>query len=131
MTPKEQIKRAESLITDATWLGHSGEPVTGEQAARFLEAALAAVEKSGWNPRSSGHSLWRAMLQLADSSFDADTQTVAENCLRLIVRARTGALMVFLMQWEERQGRTLDDVRDVVTAAAKLARKHGPTGGGR
>lgn len=129
MTPKEQIKRAESLITDATWLGHSGEPVTGEQAARFLEAALAAVEKSGWN---RGNTLWRAMLQLADvDPFDADTQTVAENCLRLIVRAHTGALMVFLMPWEERQGRTFDEVRDVVTAAAQLARKRRPAGGAR
>lgn len=59
MTRQEQIDQAAKIVADsydpdATWRGLSGEGVSGEDAARHLEAALAMVQRHGWDTTRSG-----------------------------------------------------------------------------
>ncbi len=74
---------------------------------------------------------WRAMHQVAATSAgDDDTRVVAERCVDMILRARTGASTTSLSAWEQRAGRTLNDVRDLLETAAVFASEYGPTGPG-
>jgi hypothetical protein len=57
---------------------------------------------------------------------DADTSTVADRVMDALLRAHTGAAFAAHSAWASKRARTWDDVRDLMTAAARFARAHGP-----
>lgn len=61
-----------------------------------------------------------------DAVGDQDTRLVAGRVMDTLLRARTGALYVSHDAWAEKQGRTFDEVRDLLETAAAFARTHGP-----
>lgn len=175
MTRNEQIDAAAMTLAatyqpSRTWQGYSGETVTGDEVATFLDATRALLErKKQWTGgRTSGaddegtpfdditedtntrgmvrrflawlreeilddqriDSVWWAMATVVDSpAGDGDTRVVADRCLDLIIRARTGACSASVRAWEGRRGRTFADVVELLETAALFARLHGPTGG--
>jgi hypothetical protein len=142
------------------WNGPSGEPATGEQIARHVDAVLAILSERGWarvhgdpDPeppgvdesmsskglllgflrwvldmaRDSGPlTLAIAMLRVQDAVGDQDTYSAAGRVMDALLRARTGALYVSHTAWAGKQGRTFDEVRDLLETAAVFARTHGP-----
>ena len=59
---------------------------------------------------------------------DNDARTVADRLLDEMVRARTGHRSAFADAWISKNGRTFDEVRDLLSTAAAFAREHGPRG---
>ncbi|WP_405888835.1 hypothetical protein OG762_36775 [Streptomyces sp. NBC_01136] len=77
--------------------------------------------------RDSGPlTLMIAMMRAQDAAGDSDTSSVGGRVMDALLRARTGALYVSHTAWAEKQGRTFDEVRDVLETAAAFARTHGP-----
>lgn len=61
-----------------------------------------------------------------DAVGDQDTRLVAGRVMDTLLRARSGALYVSSDAWAGKQGRTFDEVRDLLETAAAFARTHGP-----
>lgn len=59
---------------------------------------------------------------------DNDARTVADRLLDEMVRAHTGHRSAFADSWISKNGRTFDEVRDLLSTAAAFARAHGPRG---
>ncbi|MFJ3497833.1 hypothetical protein ACIPPJ_30170 [Streptomyces sp. NPDC086091] len=100
------------------WHGSSGEPVTGEQAAGFLRAAAAVLEREGWEPGAFG--LWEAL------DGHLDLKTVAVKILELVICAHTGAGAAEPRLWDLVPGRTAAQVLHLLHAGAAYADRHGP-----
>lgn len=146
----------EQIRQQAGWVGYSGETITGSETADYLDALQAALEKRGWVPTAEDGpqmpdldesmpvkamivTLWRyARETLAPNRgpltlFDAraemygqDVDVVAFRVLDELVAAHTGVRTAQATAWVGRKGRTWDEVRDLLTAAADFAREHGP-----
>ncbi|MFF5256931.1 hypothetical protein ACFY4K_33495 [Streptomyces leeuwenhoekii] len=101
------------------WFGTSGEPVTGTQVARHLDAALGAMERDGWMPGEFG--LWQAL------DGPTDVKSVSISVLELVICAHTGASAAEPRLWDTVPGRTFDQVRALLQAGAAYARAHGPS----
>ncbi|MER7048931.1 hypothetical protein [Streptomyces jumonjinensis] len=101
------------------WFGSSGEPVTGPQAAGFLEAALGLLDREGWEPGSFG--LWEVL------AGPGDLAGVSVSVLELVICARTGAGAAAPRLWDTVPGRTVEQVRTLLLAGIAYARRHGPT----
>ncbi|GAB1340848.1 hypothetical protein ACE1SV_74380 [Streptomyces sp. E-15] len=101
------------------WHGSSGEPVTGLQAAAHLDAALAVLDRDGWEPGSFG--LWEVL------DGHADLRGVSVSVLELIICANTGAGAADPRLWDTVPGRTVDQVRALLLAGAVYSRRYGPT----
>nr|WSX25572.1 hypothetical protein OG690_38460 [Streptomyces tubercidicus] len=76
-------------------------------------------------PRTLGSAMYRA----DEEGSDMDASYAAMKCMEAAIRARydlepTASVCVFA--WANRQGRTFDEVRELLTEAADLARTHGP-----
>lgn len=100
------------------WFGTSGEPVTGTQVAKHLDAALGAMERDGWEPGTFG---------LREALAGAtDVTGVSVSVLELVICAHTGASAAEPRLWDTVPGRTLDQVRTLLLAGAAYARRYGP-----
>ncbi|MFD5891120.1 hypothetical protein ACFWHQ_34865 [Streptomyces sp. NPDC060334] len=126
-TTPEQI---EALLTRAAhleaawytglrmWHGSSGEPVTGLQAATHLDSALALLDREGWEPGAFG--LWEVL------AGPLDLTGVSASVLELVICAHTGASAAEPRLWDLVPGRTVDQVRALLSAGAAYARRYGP-----
>ncbi|MFF9787177.1 DUF6197 family protein [Streptomyces nigrescens] len=75
------------------------------------------------------HTLGGAMSQATTEGSNSDAQHSAGHCLTAILRSRYDLDLhniACFNSWAERQEQTYDDVRDLITEAAGLARTHGP-----
>lgn len=86
------------------------------------------------------HSLWKwgrtlvgdtgpltlaiAMIQARGKAGDQDTNAVADRLMNALVAARTGQPFAQHNAWAEKKSRTWDEIRDLLTAAASIARSH-------
>jgi hypothetical protein len=70
--------------------------------------------------------LMYASLEIGRTCSDTDTREVAGRVLDAVVRAYTGSPAAQANVWVEKKGRTWDEVRDLLDAAAEFAREHGP-----
>jgi hypothetical protein len=68
-----------------------------------------------------------ALGRAQDAAGDRDTWSVAGQVMGVLLRARTGALYASHTAWAEKQGRSFDEVRDLLETAAAFARTHGPS----
>ncbi|MGW5173161.1 DUF6197 family protein [Streptomyces sp. NPDC004082] len=151
---------AELAATGSFWIGLSGETATGEQVARHLEAALAALSERGWTrlpvddpqvPEVDEAESVKALLLIVlrwmrgstvdtgpvtllgalslaqQSAGDQDTRAVAGQVMNALLSVRTGAVYADHYAWAEKQGRTHDQVRDLLEASARFARQYGPS----
>ncbi|MFJ8769891.1 DUF6197 family protein [Streptomyces clavifer] len=59
---------------------------------------------------------------------DPDTASVAADVMNCMIQAHTGSVTARATSWSERKHRTLADVTALLTASARFARLHGPTG---
>jgi hypothetical protein len=84
---------------------------------RFLRSAVAAP-----GPMT----LTEAMYEVTHTSGDTDTQTVADRVLNTMVCAYTGSPSAQSTPWVKKRGRTWDEVRGLLDAAAEFAREHSP-----
>jgi len=161
------IDRAAELLLsgwqpERMWFAPSGLPVSGEEAARHLEAVLDLLERKGWQREldtdeglddpgdldesapvphmlrhlirmltsviryeyfsaPAGLVLWQAMGRVGP-----DVKSVSGRCLDLVLRAHTGAPSANHGLWSGREGRTFDEVRDLLVTGAAFAREYGP-----
>ncbi|MFB7896102.1 hypothetical protein ACFC1B_07205 [Streptomyces xiamenensis] len=79
-------------------------------------------------PLSAPSSACIALHRMGETEYDSDSALVAGRCVEAVLRARTGSANARLESWEHRTGRTFAEVREVLEAAAGLAREYGPTG---
>lgn len=70
--------------------------------------------------------LLTALLRAQRTDGDSDTHVVAGRVMNMLLRARTGASTASYLSWEDKQGRTFAEVRDLLETAAAFARTHGP-----
>jgi hypothetical protein len=61
-----------------------------------------------------------------DALHDEDTQAVGVDVMEQILAAHYGSPFVDLDVWQEKAGRTLVDVLDLLASAATFARTYGP-----
>jgi hypothetical protein len=76
------------------------------------------------------HTLLIATYRASDEGSDADTRFAAERCLQAAIRGRYGLkphVTICINAWATRQGRTFDEVRELLAAARELAIVYGPT----
>ncbi|MYU20798.1 hypothetical protein [Streptomyces sp. SID8352] len=140
------------------WIGYSGETISGQEVADFLNATRTVLEKTGWT-RSYTDSdpdlpepdesmtlkamiltLWRYARQALSQQGpltlnfgmhqvdNSDAHRVADRVLDSLVAAHTGTPTAQATAWAGRTTRTWDEVRNLLTAGADLARAHGPAG---
>lgn len=89
---------------------------------RAITTTLRNVFANG--PQTIDEALYTAR---QEDQGDADTGWAADQCLRLLLRVQSGADYADVGAWNARQGRTWDDVRDLLLTAADFAEAHGPT----
>lgn len=65
-----------------------------------------------------------AMIQARGKAGDQDTEAVADRLMNALVAARTGQPFAQHNAWAEKKSRTWDEIRDLLTAAASIARNH-------
>ncbi|MHC3450801.1 DUF6197 family protein [Streptomyces prasinus] len=70
--------------------------------------------------------LMSATFEIGHATSDTDTKVVADRVLDELVRDFTRHPGAMHNPWAEKRGRTWDEVRDLLTAAAEFARVHGP-----
>ncbi|RKN40782.1 hypothetical protein [Streptomyces hoynatensis] len=112
------------------WSGRSGALVTGAAVAECLSKAREALARSGWVARDRDRGLFAA---LWEGSSDPDALTAASTLLELLLEVRAeapGLIRPDFEAWEARAGRTWPEVGELLAAAARFAREHGPQGGG-
>lgn len=138
------------------WTGYSGETITGQEAADFLDATRQVLENTGWtrsyvdddpempdldesmSVKAMLITLWRYARQAfgrpgALTLFSAmlrvdndDARTIARRVLDALVTAHTGTPTAQSSAWAERTTRTWEEVQGLLTAGADFARIHGP-----
>lgn len=131
----------ELLDREKSWTGgrdatddtdNESNPLDGVDDTKLMDMVRAVFRWLREELRNPGptpvDTAWLAMHRIADSKAgDNDTRSVAERCVDMILRARTGASTTSLQAWEQRAGRSLDDVRDLLETAAVFAHEYGPT----
>lgn len=122
-----------ALVEGTGWTGgrrdESGDPLGDVDESSVLSMVRAIFRWLREELRVRPEAAWIAMQQVAESRHgDRDLQQVAGRCVSLVLRARTGAVAAYLLEWEERRGRTWEEVRDLLETAARFAREHGPRG---
>lgn len=111
------------------WRGPSGEIVTGEQVARHLEAAIAHMQRFGWDPQvfapHSGHGFDDAMQEvMLDGRGTLDSGHVAVRLCEAYLRVKVSSgAFVALSRWATHEQRTLDDIGHMVKVVAEIARE--------
>jgi len=111
---------------DWIWTGPTGRLVAGEDVAVHLEAALAVLERDGWEPNGANpFGIFEAL------GGDVDLQRVAGRCIEFLLDAGSEAPMIDYVLWEAAPGRTFREIRNLLTVSARLARLYGPTPTGR
>lgn len=70
--------------------------------------------------------LMEAEYEIGRTSGDSDARVVADRVLDALVSAYTGSPMAAHNPWAEKRGRTLEEVRGLLEAAAEFSRTHGP-----
>jgi hypothetical protein len=126
------IAAAASLAEEGLWVGLSGEPVSGEEARELLVAAAEVLVACGWGWGDGLVTLVEALHEARRGPRGGmDAWAVGVRCLELLLRARTGAAVVSVEAWEQRRGRVLGDVLELLATAARFAQGHGPQGGAR
>jgi len=90
----------------------------------LLLAGLRALRS--WVAAPGPLTLLYASLEVSRTSSDTDTREVAGRVLDTLVRAYTGSPSAQANVWAEKRGRTWDEVRGLLDAAAEFAREHGP-----
>ncbi|WP_044377401.1 DUF6197 family protein [Streptomyces noursei] len=104
--------------------------ITSKSTFREMLYGLVSAVRELVSSDGDGITLDYAMLRASSEGSDSDARCAAEHCLQAILRARFGRSVtdwVSYSAWADRQGRTFDDVRELLIEAADLARTHGPT----
>ncbi|MCL3998178.1 DUF6197 family protein [Streptomyces lavenduligriseus] len=127
------IEQARRLARGIDWLawGGSGMPLTGRALAAHAESAAQILRTAGWKPGpASGRSLRDALIYAehidTDGLLSIETRLTVAEIIALLVRAATGAPYAYYESWDAHPGRTVDQVLNVLVAAAAFARRYGP-----
>ncbi|CAL9327253.1 DUF6197 family protein [Streptomyces sp. SudanB182_2057] len=127
------IEQARRLARGIDWMawGGSGMPLTGRALAAHAESAAQILRTAGWKPGpASGRSLRDALIYAeridTDGLLSIDTRLTVAEIIALLVRAATGAPYAYYESWDAHPGRTVDQVLNVLAAAAAFARRYGP-----
>ncbi|WP_432051805.1 DUF6197 family protein [Streptomyces xiamenensis] len=124
------LRTAASIArTDVSWAAY-GQRVTGEHVAAHLDAARERVAKVGWHSHGMTTNLFGQLTAAAERGRgSASTRFVAGLVILAVLRARTGASIASHEVWERQEGRTRDDVQQLLLDAAAVARDAGPKEG--
>lgn len=93
------------------------------QSVKTMLLTLWRYARDLLGPDSGPHTLFGGRVAVDDG---ADADSVAFRVLDALVAGLTGVRTAQATAWAGRKGRTWDEVRDLLTAAADFARTHGP-----